>query len=220
MSMKLRKRDVREMEPKSEICAGPPVWEHNDCISGSSATLLLSAVQDLSEAVWRASAGRDHYLHNSGVQWIDLKVSGDTVVLVPGYLSGVRVELLAAISQLLALTECHRIGRVFISRYAPHSGKGAVRQFSLAPHVDSGKMTSSLSLRPAGSQGGLLAVSTAVDGCFPRKGNRDVIDSRYGSIRHYHQGHGSVLTVHGSEVEHFVTTTVKAARYALVVFGV
>lgn len=219
-AMETRKRSARQMEPESRNAVDLPVWEHVGLVPSRSATTLLDHMENLPESVWKASAGRDHFLKNEGCQWLDFGVRGDSAVTVPKCMAPVKTELLAAVTQLLALTECVRIGRVFINRYLPTKKRGGIKQFALAPHVDSGRMTSSLSLRPAGSNGGLLAVSADPGGVFPRKGSTDCVDTRYGKVAYFNQRHGSVLTVKGAAVEHGVTTTTKAARYALVVFGV
>ena len=109
-----------------------------------------------------------------------------------------------AFKQLSAASGRPHAGRLFVARYLPDTQQSS-RQWVLKPHFDSGFCTVTLSLRPEGSQGGALVLSSRENGKFNWCDNDSRVDTRYAHTVEQH--HGDVLVLKGNKIEHFVTPT-------------
>ena len=215
--MRLRKR----ASPFPEVAVAPafPIRLVPSAVGSPDVSALLLALEGVPEHLWirRSSNPLESGFNFSGLSWMDLHRSRGMWVLPPK--TGVLSSLANTVVEDMhgSLSTPSRILRVFVNRFEASRGAGKSPQWVLRPHVDSGDMSVVLSMRPAGTTGGLLCVSLAPDGSFRYKSSRpDTVDTRH-NVKFLPCAHGD-LTLFDGSVEHFVTSTRHGPRFSVVMF--
>jgi hypothetical protein len=136
-----------------------------------------------------ARAGEDsgaftaQYFH-----WLDLPLDGGSSLVVPEYLAPAADALTVLVAALYVEFGPRPLGRIFINRFSPAHRAGQPSQWLLRPHRDEGNLAVVLSLRPAGTNGGLLMASNRPNGEFLfRQDRRHTVDTRRGQVTTYCQ---------------------------------
>ncbi len=218
--------ELRKGSKRSRVALGsagrvePPVELVTGTISADQADSLLRMVQSMPEGPWLDSNGQDREeFLTAKYNWIDLPSEGNKIA-IPAYLSEHGDLVRESVGLLLHATGCRKLGRAFINRFSPHSEKGMAPQYVMKPHVDSGRYSAVLSLRPAGSEGGCLYVSALAGGELQfRSDLPDTVETRRGKVKQYLGAHGDLMLMRGCDAGHYVSPTHKMPRYSLVVFG-